>query len=45
MATRPEGVEREEWLAERQRIWRRRNWVMNGLMWVVIGVLFVRYCA
>lgn len=44
MAKRPEGVDRDTWLAERARIWRRRNLVINALMWVVIAILFVRYC-
>ncbi len=45
MAKRPEGMGRDAWLEERARIWRRRNWVINGVMWVVIAILFVRYCA
>ncbi len=45
MTKRPEEMDREEWLAGRARIWRRRNWIINGLMWVTIVVLVVRYCA
>lgn len=44
MAKRPDEIDREEWLAERARVWRRRNWIINGLMWLTIVVLFLRYC-
>ncbi len=44
MAKRPEGLERERWLDERGKVWRRRNWILNGLMLVVIVALYVRNC-
>jgi hypothetical protein len=44
MAKRPEGVDKEQWLAERQRVWKRRNMVINGLMLIVIVAIYVRNC-
>lgn len=44
MARRPPGVDREAWLEERARVWRRRNWVLNVLMLGAITAVLVRYC-
>lgn len=44
MAKRPEGMDREEWLAARQKVWRRRNAVLNVLMVVVVVAIYLRSC-
>ncbi|MFQ5696862.1 MAG: hypothetical protein ACE5IL_01090 [Myxococcota bacterium] len=43
MARRPPNVDRESWLAERERIWRRRNRWLSLLMLAAIAALAWRY--
>ena len=43
MLKKPEGVDRETWLREREQTWRRRNWVLNGLILAAIAVVALRY--
>jgi predicted transposase YbfD/YdcC len=45
MSKRPEGVDREDWLHERARVWRRRNRILNVLMAIAIALVLLRYCA
>ncbi len=44
MAERRDPEERERRLAERSRVWRRRNWVLNVLMLTVILAIYLRNC-
>ena len=44
MAKRPEGVSKEQWLTERQRVWKRRNMAINVVMLIVIVAIYLRNC-
>lgn len=44
MAKRPPGVDREAWLEERSRVWRRRNRVLSLLMLAAIIAVLARHC-
>ncbi|MBW2282774.1 MAG: hypothetical protein JRG76_13525 [Deltaproteobacteria bacterium] len=44
MAKRPADMDVEQWQVERARVWRRRNWVLNGLMLAVIVAIYLRNC-
>ena len=45
MAKRPPGVDRATWQSQRAEVWRRRNWILNGLMVATIAAVLLRYCA
>jgi hypothetical protein len=44
VARRPEHADREAWLAERDRVWKRRNRWLNVLMLVTIVLIVARTC-
>jgi hypothetical protein len=45
VAKKPEGVSREKWLEERNRVWARRNTLLNALIVAVCAAVLWRYCA